>query len=108
MYNEDLLDRWSMRRGFTDGWAMTPDGKDVPDLLDDLEQRLDQAGAGKKRPDVKVPFYDWIALQEVGRERAQHLYHQLASCTRPGRSPTCTCWASALRCWEMVASGPSA
>ena len=77
MYDEDLLDRWSMRRGFADRWCMTPDGKDVPDLLDDLEQRLDQATGGKKRPDVSVPFYDWTLLQEHDRARAQGLYHRL-------------------------------
>ena len=77
MYDEDLLDRWCRRRGFADGWAMTPDGRGVPELLDDLQQRLDQAPRGKKRPDVSVPFYDWILLQEHDRERAQELYLRL-------------------------------
>ena len=88
MYDEDLLDRWSRRYGFADGWYETPDGKDVPDLLDDLEQRLDQTGAGKKRPDVKVSFYDWISLQESARERAQRLYHQLVETGGTGVTST--------------------
>jgi len=84
-----LLDRWGMGYERSGRPVLTPDGRGVPEYLDELEQKLDRAARGdKRRPDVGVAFYLGLRLGERDLDRAQRLYYRLVGTGGTGHTYT--------------------